>query len=97
MSRLIDADKLKRRTQRVATQAWKMKIHSSVETVLNQFIDFINEAPTVDAVAVVRCGECKYFVKKQDNIGECSALLSGKFTGRYWFCADGERKEKEND
>ena len=54
-------------------------------------------APTVDAVQVVRCGECKYFVQKQDNIGECSALLSGKFTGRYWFCADGKRKEQNDE
>ncbi len=47
--RLIDADKLKRRAQRVATEAWKMKITASVETILNQFIDWINEAETVDA------------------------------------------------
>lgn len=52
----------------------------------------LDETPTVDAVEVVRCGEFKYFVQKQDNIGECSALLSGKFTGRYWYCADGERR-----
>ena len=47
--RLIDADKLKRRAQRVATEAWKMKTTASVETILNQFIDWIDEAQTVDA------------------------------------------------
>lgn len=45
--RLIDADALKRRAQKVATEAWKMKTEAKVETILNQFIDWINEAPTI--------------------------------------------------
>ena len=47
--RLIDADALKNRIQKLATEAWKMKIKASAETILNQFIDFINDAPTVSA------------------------------------------------
>jgi len=47
--RLIDGDALKRRAQKVATEAWKMKIKAEVETVLNQFIDWINEAPTIQS------------------------------------------------
>ena len=47
--RPIDADALKRRAQKVATEAWKMKIKAEVETVLNQFIDWIDEAPTIQA------------------------------------------------
>lgn len=46
--RTIDADALKRRAQKVATEAWKMKIKAEVETILNQFIDWINEAPTIE-------------------------------------------------
>lgn len=68
--RLIDADSLKRRTQRVATQAWKMNIHARVETVLNQFIDFINEAPTVD-VAPVR--HARWLVNEKMRWIVCSA------------------------
>ena len=49
MSRLIDGDALKRRAQKAATEAWKMKIEAKVETVLNQFIDWINEAPTIQS------------------------------------------------
>jgi len=45
---------LKRHEQKIATQAWKMKIKASVETILNQFIDDIDHAPTVDAVPVRR-------------------------------------------
>ena len=48
--RLIDADKLKRKCQKTATEAWKMKIKASAETIMNQFIDFIDETDTVDAV-----------------------------------------------
>ena len=51
--RLIDADKLKRKCQKVATEAWKMKIKASIETTLNQFIDWIDQAEPVDAVPVV--------------------------------------------
>ena len=47
--RLIDGDALKRRAQKVVTEAWKMKIEAKVETVLNQFIDWIDEAPTIQS------------------------------------------------
>lgn len=46
--RAIDGDRLKRKAQKVATEAWKMKIRANVEVVLNQFIDWINEAPTIE-------------------------------------------------
>ena len=51
--RPIDADKLRRKVQRAATEAWKMKLTASIETILNQFIDYLNEAPTVDGVDVM--------------------------------------------
>ena len=45
--RLIDADKLKRKAQKVGTEAWKMNLTAKVETTLNQFIDWIDEQPTI--------------------------------------------------
>lgn len=59
MTRYIDANALKRKAQKVATEAWKMRIKSSVETILNQFIDWIEGMPTIDAVEVVRCENCR--------------------------------------
>ena len=47
--RLIDGDKLKCKVQRIATEAWMMKLTASVETTLNQFIDYIDEAPTIES------------------------------------------------
>lgn len=46
--RLIDADALKRRAQKIATESWKMRLTANVETVLNQFIDWIDQADTVE-------------------------------------------------
>ncbi len=45
--RTIDGDALKRKAQKVATEAWKMKLTAKIETVLNQFIDWIDAQPTV--------------------------------------------------
>lgn len=55
--RLIDGDKLKRKVQRIATEAWMMKLTASVETTLNQFIDYIDEAPTLDKPQWIPCSE----------------------------------------
>ena len=68
----------------------------------------VDKAPTIDAVPVVRCRECKYWGdedgKLQDSDGVLFArckihnyLLDGRHTG--WcptendFCSYGERKE----
>ena len=59
----------------------------------------LDELESVDAVPVVRCGECKHFV---ENTWECSRLCD-RFGDEYsdarvypdWFCADGERKDGE--
>ena len=44
----------------------------------------IADAPTIDAVEVVRCKDCKYFKTR---------LCENKDNYDNWFCADGERKE----
>lgn len=62
MSRLIDADALKRRAQRVATESWKMGLTARIETTLNQFTDWIDNAPTVqpEDCALKEFGDCSY-------------------------------------
>ena len=42
-------------------------------------------APTVDAVPVVRCKDCKYFKTR---------LCENEDSSDGWFCADGERKDE---
>ena len=49
-------------------------------------LEELDAAPTIDAVPVVRCKDCKYFktrlCENEDNYDD-------------WFCADGERKEND--
>jgi hypothetical protein len=53
--RLIDADAL------VAELKWLQSQVSSTSAVeIAEYIDRINAQPTVDAVAVVRCKDCKH-------------------------------------
>lgn len=91
--RLIDADALPRFGNR------KGLIHSSD----------IDNAPTVDAVEVVRCKDCKWWDEDDNDLyGYCMAMKHGymssnweigiyrKYKGNF-YCADGERREDETD
>ena len=51
----------------------------------------IEDAPTVDAVEVVRCKDCKYLMFS-DCYGECGKGHMG-IVSPYDFCSYGERKE----
>lgn len=61
----------------------------------------LKKQPTVDAVPVVRCGECKHFIEPswecqklidRDAYGEADARVYPDF-----YCAYGERKDGEHD
>ena len=61
--------------------------HHTAEDV----IMMIKTAPTVDAVPVVRCRECKY-------LGFCGDATNLEVMGFYGYCSRGERKEgADND
>jgi rubrerythrin len=81
MSRPIDADKLKRKVQKYATEAWKMNLTARIETVLNQFIDWIDDAPTVEPER--KKGKWRTVTKKSNlfdayRCSECNKLVYGK-------------------
>ena len=46
----------------------------------------VNDAPTVDAVPVVRCRECKH-------LGFCGDATNLEVMGFYGYCSRGERKD----
>ena len=52
----------------------------------------IRKRPTIDAVPVVRCKDCKYHEDEEIGMVYCPNALGG-WVGENWFCADGERKE----
>ena len=89
MPRLIDADALLKGKDD----------HQIISTHL------IWNAPTVDAVQVVRCKDCKYWERKDGLvIGYCGAAKHGykstnwdigiyRMTMDTGYCSDGERKD----
>lgn len=54
----------------------------------------VNDAPTIDAVPMVRCRECKHWVKDvagcTDFVGRCD--LANYMIGANGYCLYGERK-----
>lgn len=88
MSRYIDADALR--------EEW---LYENGTFEPNDVLDSIDCQPTVDAVPVVRCRECKKkFARDEDYKGNILRYicLHGAHEPNF-FCADGERKEgKEN-
>ena len=52
----------------------------------------VDKAPTIDAVPVVRCRECKHHEDEEIGMVYCPNMIGG-WVVENWFCADGERKE----
>ena len=55
-------------------------------------ISFIQSLPTVDAVHVIRCKDCKWYEEQDESIGTCLLTESGAHIKGY--CAWAERKEE---
>ena len=82
--RLIDANALKSYMDECSKE-------SRFRVYYGYAVSFINAAPTVDAVEVVRCRDCKYLMFS-DCYGECSKGYLG-IVRPDDFCSRGERKE----
>ena len=86
--RLIDADKLSARLSRNATPYFT--------------VPDIENAPTIDAVPVVRCWECKHLnvVNRKELYAHCpktnTVFLPFELDTREHFCSLGERKEGDD-
>ena len=53
-------------------------------------IGVLEELPTIDAVPVVRCGECKWLFNDSNTFFKpCEVIIPEKD----WYCAYGERRE----
>lgn len=84
--RLIDADRALEivRDQGIA--------HPNAYHLTNYAMLILREAPTVDAVEVTRCRECKYHEDTSVTEYEHCCLI-GKTVRYNDFCSYGERKE----
>ena len=89
--RLIDADALG-----IGKAKREAFVISEYADGWNAAIDIIDNAPTIDAVPVVRCGECKYCVF---HCGEhfCIKLMAFPVVETDDFCSYGERREDDAD
>lgn len=92
MARFIDAD-------RALEIVYEHGIaHPNAYYLTNYAMAILQEAPTVDAVEVVRCKDC---IRRYDT-DECPMCFLSKgqyceFTQDDGFCDRGERKDNETD
>lgn len=87
MSRLIDAD---------AFETELLKLLLDGDDKIKSVADvapLISNAPTVDAVRVVRCKDCKRHEDEEPGMVYCPLQIGG-WRHENWFCAAGERKEE---
>lgn len=102
MARLIDADALVHAIANTPSEVAKVhsyNVLSSLADRQNEILSLIEKADEVDAVEVVRCGECRH----------CFTFLTKRNKQRMWlcmrneyeasvrpedFCSCGERKEE---
>ena len=93
--RLIDADAL---IEDIKTKLWDWNTVDSItsSTVLKQTITDIDNAPTIDAVPVVRCKDCKCWTEWENGTGSCSRYaLDWVGMDADDVCSMGERKDND--
>ena len=84
MARLIDADALVK-----ALNESGVPYRADVQDVLDA-------QPTIDAVPVVWCKDCRWWTKQEKSIqGRCA--LTGTYPTGGWYCGNGERKDDDTD
>ena len=84
--RLIDADKLKEKA-----------IADPDDGEYFVYCQDIDEAPTVDAVPVVRCRECRYYAVSGATTSFCIHPGGMKFTSDSDYCSRGKRRGQSAD
>ena len=89
--RLIDADEFVKDLDKCLRYGYNTAMIDKYE-VLHR----LNNAPTIDAVPVVRCKDCRWGREVCGNI-ECSVdrNLPPEYHGYEWFCPNGERRTNE--
>lgn len=92
--RLIDADILKSAIVVDGYEHFSGLLSLSEVSLLEMVKDDIDEAPTVDAVPVVRCRECRYRFKNNGHSKDgCPIIDANIWMDDDDFCSHGERKE----
>ena len=95
--RLIDADALLKWLSEWELQEapwWGANGYgdAKVAETIKEAIDAVEQMPTIDAVPVVRCKDCKRHNAKAGKLYRCDLL--NVWNDGDFFCADGERSEE---
>lgn len=95
--RLIDGSFLEERCERQMSDKWnKEACPRSWADAYEQFLTDVENCATIDAVPVVRCGECRWHEDEQPGMVYCPATVGG-WVEDDWFCKGGERKDGDGD
>lgn len=62
----------------------------------DEIITRVSKQPTVDAVPVTRCEDCKWCEYPAHNSTKYGCKLFDRCVKWDWFCADGKRKEQSD-
>lgn len=101
----IGADLVDRAVLYERLKQWQDAAYDALTlSFLHEVKMLIGSAPHVKAVELVRCGECKHWDEKpliknekgMTRFGVCRLWHDGYLKADF-YCADAERKEKEND
>lgn len=92
--RAIDADALEKKLHELALDEWNQGTSTSWSNAYLECEDMVYNAPTVEAVEVVRCKECKHNYHNMIPSGEaehgCTKCVELPITADF-YCAWGER------
>lgn len=100
--RLIDGSALEERCKRQMSDEWNKEASPySWANAYEQFLTDIENCATIDAVPVLRCRECKYYMKSNEQCELIDTRLNFYSTHKRWteesFCSWGERKDGDAD
>ena len=90
MVRLIDADVLERAVQASIAEYADVYTGEMIFGMRSVVFYATNGAPTVDAVPVIRCKDCKYY---EDDIGDCIGF-GDTYVTEEEYCSRARRKEE---
>jgi hypothetical protein len=97
--RLIDANALTEYFERLARSMENARSFNAADAVRGA-AEKVASAPTIDAVPVVRCRECKHWSGRKDKPGEVTAIGYCDHPNHHimplnanWFCADGAKMD----
>ena len=93
--RLIDADDLIKELKQIVNTEQIFKSFTTWGNAYEDCMTMLDEAPTVDAVPVVRCKDCKWW--ETDEVFKCVAYDAFWVANPDDYCPWGERKEDEQE